>query len=120
MPRHFRIHPAIGVARMGNSFDHFLGAETPGLPANSSDGTTFNSFRDPQGRILRQGVRFRVFEYTEDEHGALSDPREVEIAADDIVDIEWRVHLANRKASFYAFYGQLGADDNYLKRSTLS
>jgi hypothetical protein len=118
MPRHFRIHPAIGAARMGNSPEHFLSAETPGLPANSDNGITFNSFRDTQGRILRQGARFRVYEYTEDQNGALSNPREVNIG-DDVSDIEWRVHLANRKASFYSFYGQLGANDIYLNRSSL-
>ena len=95
MPRFFRIHPAIGVARMGNSPSHFIGPETPGVPPNSSDGVTFNSFRDtdPLGRILRQGARFRVFEYTKDASGALSNPVEVALGRD-IVDIEWRVHLA--------------------------
>jgi len=118
MPRHFRVHPAIGTARVGNSPDHYLGAETSGLAANSADGVTFKSFRDTQGRILRQGVRFRVFEYTEGTDGALSNPRELTIGAD-VLDIEWRVHLANRKASFFSFYGQFGADDLYLARSRL-
>lgn len=118
MSRHFRIHPAIGVARMGNSPDSFLASETPGLPANSPDGITFNKFRDDQGRILRQGVRFRVFEYTEDAEGNLSNPREVQIGAD-VTAIEWRVHMANRKASFFSFYGQSGAEDLFVSRSGL-
>src|SRR6185436_4135619 len=58
------------------------------------------------------------FEYDEDDTGALSNPREVKLGAD-IVDIEWRVHLANRKASFYVFDGQRGADDLYVKRNQL-
>jgi hypothetical protein len=116
MARHFRIHPGIGVARMGNSSNHFVGPETPGVPANSDDGVTFKSFRD-NGQILRQGARFRVFEYDEAE-GNLNNPREVNIGKD-IVNIEWRVHLANRKASFYTFYGQFGADDNFVARSGL-
>ena len=119
MPRHFRIHPTIGVARMGNSPEHYIGPETPGVPANSDDGTTFKSFRDTQGRILRQGARFRVFEYTEDAAGALSNPREVSLG-NDVTDIEWRVHMANRKASFFSFYGQFGADDSYVNRSKLA
>src|SRR5665213_529024 len=118
MPRHFRIHPAIGAARMGNSPEHFIGSETPRLPPNSPDGVNFNSFRDAKGQILRQGARFRVFEYTEDTTGFLSNPREVAIGAD-VVEIEWRVHLANRKASFYSFYGQVGAEDNYVTRAAL-
>jgi hypothetical protein len=115
MPRFFRIHPAIGVARMGNSPSHFIGSETPGLPANSDDGVNFKSFRDDRGRILRQGARFRIFEYTKDANGVLSNPVEVAIGKD-VSDIEWRVHLANRKASFYSFYGQFGADDTYVAR----
>ena len=119
MPRQFRIHPAIAVARMGNSTEHFLGPETPGFPANSINGVNFNSFRDSQGKILRQGVRFRVFEYAQAANGAVSNSKEVAIGAD-VVDIEWRVHMVNRKASFYAFYGQFGAEDNYVKRSQLA
>src|SRR6185369_13010800 len=98
MTRHFRIHPAIGAARMGNSPEHFIGAESPGVPGNIDDEAKFKSFRDSQGRILRQGARFRVFEYVRDENGALFNPREVEIGKG-IAEIQWRVHLANRKAS---------------------
>jgi len=118
MARFFRIHPAIGIARMGNSPSHFIGPETPGVSANSDDGVNFKSFRDSQGRILRQGARFRVFEYTKDASGILSNPREV-IVGTEVVDIEWRVHLANRKAAFYTFYGQFGADDTFVGRSKL-
>src|SRR5947209_7610049 len=119
MPRHFRIHPSIGIARIGNSSDHFVGTETPGVPSNWNDEKqAFNTFRDREGKILRQGARFRVFEYDQDDSGALSNPRAV-IVGGDIVDIEWRVHLANRKASFFQFDGQIGADDLYAERSKL-
>jgi hypothetical protein len=118
MPRIFRIHPAIGIARMGNSPEFFIGPETPGVDANWNDATQrFNPFRDRQGRILRQGARFRVFEYFADPAtGAPGRPREVTVGAD-VKDIEWRVHLANCKGSFYVFDGQNGAEDNYVKRS---
>jgi len=118
MPSHFRIHPAFGIARMGNSPEHFIGPETPGVPGNSDDGITFKPFHDSQGRILRQGARFRVFEYDEGPEGQLSNPQEVSIIGE-IVDIEWRVHLANRKASFFTFYGQKGASDLYAGRSAM-
>lgn len=119
MPRHFRIHPAIGTARMGNSSDHFVGTETPDVPSNWNDEKqAFNSFRDKEGKIIRQGARFRVFEYDKDDAGNLSNPREVTVGGD-IVDIEWRVHLANRKASFFQFDGQVGADDLYAQRIKL-
>lgn len=116
MARHFRIHPAIGAARMGNSSDgFFVGPETPGVPANLDANGNFKSFRDAQGRVLRQAARFRIFEYDEDTSGSLINPREVQIGTD-FSEIEWRVHLANRKASFFTFNGQDGAEDLYLHR----
>jgi hypothetical protein len=120
MPRRYRIHPAIGVARMGNSPEHFIGPETPGVPANWDDAAAkFKSFRDSSSLILRQGARFRVYEYPDDSDPPGQAPREV-VIGDEIVDIEWRVHLANRKASFYVFDGQNGANDLYRARSTLA
>jgi L-Lysine epsilon oxidase N-terminal/L-lysine epsilon oxidase C-terminal domain len=112
MPRRFRIHPAIGIARVGNSPDgFFVGPEQPGVPGNWG-GQQFNSFRDEQGRIKRQAARFRVFEYPEDG----SAPKEVKIGTD-LVSIEWRVHVANKKASFFTFDGQHGAEDAYVARA---
>src|SRR5260370_26199951 len=105
MPRHFRIHPAIGVARMGNSSNHFVGTETPGVPCNWNDGKqAFNSFRDSEWKILRQGPRFRVFEYDEDATGALSNPRQVTVGGP-IPAIDWPVPPTNRTASFFQFLG---------------
>ena len=106
---------------MGDSPDHFIGPETPGVPANWNDAAgKFNSFRDTsdEKKILRQGARFRVYEYPDHSDGKDSAPREV-VVGDDVVDIEWRVHLANRKASFYVFNGQNGASDAYRARSAL-
>jgi hypothetical protein len=75
----YKIHPGIGIARLGNSDSEFyLAPETPaGLPqecdANGNprfgpDGTTpvlVTTFRDRQGRIKRQAARFQVFVYDE-------------------------------------------------------
>lgn len=114
MARRFRIHPSIGVARVGNSPDKFfVGPEQPSVPANFKDGK-FESFRDG-ARIKRQAAKFRVFEYVDDGAGGLK-PIEV-VVSDEVLDIEWRVHLANRKGSFFRFNGQSGADDLYVKRS---
>ncbi len=116
--RNFAIYPGIGVARMGNSTDFFIGPETPWVNAHWDDATqSFRSFRDRQGRILRQGARFRVFEYDVVDSRFVNF-REV-LPGTGVADIEWRVHLANRKASFYVFDGQNGAEDNYLTRSQL-
>jgi hypothetical protein len=118
MSRRFRIHPAIGVARVGNAPDaHFIGPEQPGRPANWG-ASGFESFRDEKDRIKRQAARFRVFEYEVDAEGRIANPKEISVGGD-IAAIEWRVHLANKKAAFFVFNGQSGADDAYLKRSQL-
>lgn len=115
MPSRYRIHPAIGTARMGNSKEFFIGPEIPGVPVNWDEALgKFKSFRDASGLVLRQGAQFRVFEYAGD-----AAPREVTVGGG-IVDIEWRVHLANRKSSFYVFNGISGSEDNYVTRSKIA
>ncbi|HEV2349311.1 MAG TPA: LodA/GoxA family CTQ-dependent oxidase [Terriglobia bacterium] len=99
-----RIYPAIGVARVGNSKQSFIGPENPGIPANWDSNTRkFKRFKDDDGRILRQAARFRIFEF--DEGG--NPLKELTLA--DGFKIEWRIHVANRKASFFSFNGQSGA-----------
>jgi L-Lysine epsilon oxidase N-terminal/L-lysine epsilon oxidase C-terminal domain len=86
------IYPAIGIARVGNSpNEYFIGPEIPGiLPQIQHD------YRDPQGRILRQAARFRLF-------GLDADGKVIkELSADD-GDITWSVHVANAKAAWYQF-----------------
>ena len=87
-----RIHPAIGIARLGNSPDEFfIGPEVPGA---------FHSgpFKDDGGRIKRQAARFRIYGY--DEHDRLVG----EITNHD-ASIEWIVHVANHKAAWHQFDG---------------
>jgi hypothetical protein len=53
-----RIHPAIGVARIGNSDQFFIGPELPGVPGNwDGAGKRFLPFKDAQGRVLKQALR---------------------------------------------------------------
>ena len=52
--KHYRIHPAIGIARVGNSASHFIGPEIPDVPAIPSNGKYKR-----QGRIKKQAARFR-------------------------------------------------------------
>ena len=100
----FRIHPAIGVARVGNSDQFFIGPESPGVPANLDASGNLLPFKDSTGKVLRQAARFRIFEFD-----ASGNPvREITLA--DSSKIEWRVHVANRKASFFSFNGQSGAE----------
>ena len=86
------IHPAIGIARVGDSVEQFfLGPEVPG-PHPLPDG----GFKDGAGRIRRQAARFRI--YGLDADGAVVQ----ELTARD-AEITWTVHLANTKATWYNF-----------------
>ncbi len=101
MPTIYRIHPAIGMARVGDSpNEYFVGQEAPGFPPSlnrpDSPHDPSAGYKDDQGRIKRQGARFRIYEYTLGDAGALIQAREI-TAAD--ARIEWEVHLANRKAA---------------------
>jgi L-Lysine epsilon oxidase N-terminal/L-lysine epsilon oxidase C-terminal domain/von Willebrand factor type A domain len=83
-----KIHPAIGIARLGNSPDDwFLGPERPGHRPAPPGG-----YKDASCRVKRQGARFRIFGY--DAGGNV----EQEVTAADAT-IEWHVHLVNRKAA---------------------
>jgi hypothetical protein len=89
-----KIHPAIGIARLGNSpSEFFIGPEEPGVHKRPTGG-----YRDSQGRIKRQAVRFRLYAY--DSKGKPLG----EITAQE-ADIEWTVHLANTKAEWKEFDG---------------
>lgn len=86
------IHPAIGIARVGNSPDGwFLGPEASGEPPADAAAR-----RDAQGRIRRQAARFRL--YGLDAAGRVV--REI-TAAD--APIQWTVEVANHKADWFDF-----------------
>jgi hypothetical protein len=88
-----RIHPAIGVARVGDSPDeYFVGPERPGPPQPPPGG----NYKDRARRVKRQAARFRIFGY--DRGGNVV--RELTHAE---ADIRWTVHLANRKAAAAVF-----------------
>lgn len=91
------IHPGIGIARIGNSpTEYFIGPETPTMSPVTSDGL----FKDAQGRIRRQVAKFRIY-------GLDADGNVVkELTADD-ADINWTVHLANKKAVWFDFESAL-------------
>jgi hypothetical protein len=89
-----KIHPAIGIARVGNSpNDFFIGPEEPGAHRRPTGG-----YKDAQGRIKRQAARFRLFGY--DSKGRLVK----EITSKDAT-ISWTAHLANKKAVWKRFVG---------------
>ena len=84
------IHPAIGVARVGNSPDgYFIGPEvTDPLPEEPG------FYRDPAGALKRQAARFRIYGY----NAAGEVVRELTAGCG---SIRWTVHVANKKAAWY-------------------
>jgi hypothetical protein len=84
-----QIYPAIGIARIGNSLDWYLGPELPfPAPVSPPPGGTY---KDSNCRIKRQAQRFRLW-------GFFSDNTDRELTLAD-GDITWTVHLANAKPS---------------------
>jgi hypothetical protein len=110
-PPRYRIHPAIGIARVGNADpdDFFVGPERPGqrVSGASGIGTSVPPFK-AGGRVKRQAARFRIWEYTES-GGVWAPSREINLDEKDVVDIRWTVHVANKKASFFTFAGLAGS-----------
>lgn len=84
------IHPAIGIARVGNSANEYLyGPEVVDAPP-----APVGAWRDSTGALKRQAARFRIYGYNA--------AGEVvgEITANS-ADITWRVHVANSKAAWF-------------------
>jgi hypothetical protein len=94
------IHPAIGVARMGNSRDAFYVGpqvtEPPPVPPGC--------MHDGEGALKRQAALFRVYGY--DAAGNVVR----ELTAGD-ADVRWTVHVANRKAAWYQWQMALDIPD---------
>lgn len=110
-PPRYRIHPAIGIGRVGNApaAEFFVGPEKLGerVSGVAGLGTRVPSFKSG-GLVKRQATRFRVWEYVE-KGGVWSPSREVTLDDKDVVDLTWSLHLANRKASFFEFDGLAGS-----------
>lgn len=86
------VHPAIGIARVGNSVaDFYVGPELTNPPAASP-----GAHRDSTGALKRQAARFRIYGY--DAEGTVV----VELTAAE-AEIHWMVELANLKAAWYQF-----------------
>lgn len=134
----YKIHPGIGIARLGSSDNEFyIAPEVPaGLPqacdANGNpkygpDGVTpvlVHTFRDAQGRIKRQAARFQVYVYDD----ASPEGRPLNIGdriegggnAGTLTEIQWQVYVANKKACWYPFdttLGEHGYPPDYPRRN---
>ena len=97
---HVRIHPGIGITRLGNSTlgadglnkGQYIGPEVMRPPL-----TKFGATRDPGGAIKHQAARFRVYGY--DKYGNVV----AEVQQSENTQVEWSVHVANKKAAWYEF-----------------
>lgn len=93
--KRFEIHPAIGIARVGNSADTFhFGPEVPGTLPHAPNG-----FKDASGAITKQAARFRVYAYGHDDEVLGEVPGDVRI--------EWSVSVANKKAAWYDYFAAM-------------
>jgi hypothetical protein len=84
------VHPAIGVARMGNAESaYYVGPEVTTPPAAEQ-----GYYHDGPGALKRQAARFRVYGYNAagEVVGELT-PK--------LAEIRWTVHVANHKAAWY-------------------
>ncbi|SFM00215.1 LodA/GoxA family CTQ-dependent oxidase [Nitrosomonas communis] len=134
----YKIHPGMGIARLGNSETEFyIAPEIPaglpqacdsaGNPILSDDLTgpvLVKNFKDKNGRVKRQAARFQVFVYDDDTPAGrplkLGDPVEGGGNRGKLIDIQWRVYLANKKASWYEFNersGEHGYAADYPRRN---
>jgi len=121
--RQYRIHPAIGIARVGDAVRsdaskdfYFVGPEIPEFAANvDPQSGAQGEFKTSDGKVKPQAARFRIFEYEKGNDGKFHPIGEVTTSDNTrAVKMVWTAHLANRKANFCAFHGQVGAEDNPL------
>src|SRR5829696_485357 len=110
LPPIYKIHPAIGIARLGEASTFFIGPESPGVrPTVDASGGKVPPYKDG-GKIKPQAARFHIFEYVDKGSGDYVASREVSLAEKDVTRLAWTVHLANRKASFFKFKGLEGTE----------
>jgi hypothetical protein len=107
----YRIHPAFGFARHGNAdpSTFFIGPEIPGMPPlGDAPGTQVPPYKADQATLVKpQGVRFRIFQYTL-QNGRLTPGGEVTLDTPGVANIQWKVHVANKKSSFFEDNGPAG------------
>lgn len=128
MPATFRIHPGIGIARLGNSPTSFyIAPETTGAAPIDCDANgnpivvngveqRVTQYKDGNGAIRRQAARFRVFVYdggaegrelrvgeTLEVRSRAAGPEQDQTLKVQVNGIAWSVYLANKKASWYEF-----------------
>jgi L-lysine 6-oxidase len=114
MGHDYEIHPSVGIARVGNSPEFYLAPRNIGaLPTEidaegSATGIPVQHFKDRAGRMRRQAAQFRIYRYRDGERG--TQPEEITLDSPEVVEIQWTVHPANKKACWYEFLPLIGDD----------
>ena len=119
----FRIHHAVGIARVGNSAEYIIAPETMagrpvskgspltgGLPIRAgteSDPVRNTDLRDGPRALKRHAARFRIFAYPDRKPESWPRGDGVEVKIGDVAggrtvaNIIWTVHVANKKANTF-------------------
>lgn len=130
----YKIHPAIGTARVGNSSEYYLAPEAPGgLPLDRDTGKPIYSgpglppqsvFRDASGALKKQAARFKVYAYDNADpadRGTRVKVGTTKVNGKTVTGIEWTVYLANKKSSWFQFKQLTGSgmqgDGGYQKNN---
>ncbi|HEX3992228.1 MAG TPA: LodA/GoxA family CTQ-dependent oxidase [Acetobacteraceae bacterium] len=118
----FRVHPAIGIGRVGDSEEFYIAPVTaagtiepsglmgglPIKPGTEDTPITADDFRDSDGNVKRQAARFRIYAYPAGSSGTYPNGGGTlvtvggSIGGKKVVDIVWTVHLANKKLNNYS------------------
>jgi hypothetical protein len=111
----YRIHPSIGIGRLGNSESSFylapekigglpIEADANGNPIKANGQPKYvHEFKDEAGKIKRQAASFKVYRSEED-----GTEKAIDINDEGIQRIEWTVHVANKKAVWWNYVPLLG------------
>jgi hypothetical protein len=99
----YKIHPSIGIARVGTGDDPYDAPETMGAVPTNQDGTPVTQYRDNSGKLRPQSAVFKVYRYAEG-----SDEGEMLESG-----VQWTAWLANKKAAWFEFEGPIGEIDGY-------
>ncbi|OXG07847.1 hypothetical protein B0A64_07615 [Flavobacterium araucananum] len=115
------IYPAIGISRVGNSDEWYYAPELPGqvadprVPQNLEGTKEDIKYKDPKGAIKKQAARFRVFGLDAD--GKVVDEINSDSSCEGVdVEVEWSVHIANRKGAWYEFTNPMDLNFNSQKQ----
>jgi L-lysine 6-oxidase len=106
----YMIHPAVGVARLGNSTTSFylepatiggmpIECDSNGNPRIENGNPVYVKNCKEGGRVRRQAAQFGI--YVQDSADPSDPGREITLDDPAVESIEWTVHLANKKAAWY-------------------